>query len=328
MIRIICILVALLALPTRTDAQAPCPALTLGPLEDLPVMQDACLIGGEDLDFARLSVATGPAMRDGGAWRGATEVAAEGRLGRRLYAAPEGVSPLDAFRNVRDGLTDAGLTVLFDCAGRDCGANAAMGCHIIWPRERRLDTLGDLTAYAFSGLSDDHYAALQSPDGALTVALYVARNDFRRFPETYGRAILHLDVIRRDTLPDRMIDAAAMRTALDETGKIALEAIRFDFATATLTPDSTPTLDEMARLLAENPQVQVYIVGHTDNVGAFDANLALSRARAEAVVAALVARGIDAPRVVPAGVADLSPVAPNTTEEGRARNRRVEMVQR
>jgi OmpA-OmpF porin, OOP family len=328
MIRSLGTLAACLLLSTPTHAQAPCPAIALGPLDNLPVMRDACLIGGEDRDFARLSIPTGPATRDGQAWRGATTVEVEGRLGRRLYAAPEGVTPLDAFRNLRDAMAGAGLAVLFDCAGRDCGANAAMGRNIIWPRERRLDTLGDLTAYAFSGLSDDHYAALQSPDGALTVALYVARNDFRRFPETYGRAILHLDVIRRDTLPDRMIDAAAMRTALDETGKIALEAIRFDFATATLTQDSAPTLDQMARLLDENPAVQVYIVGHTDNVGTFDANLALSRARAEAVVAALVARGIAAPRVVPAGVADLSPVAPNTTEEGRARNRRVEMVQR
>ena len=125
-----------------------------------------------------------------------------------------------------------------------------------------------------------------------------------------------------------MVDAAAMRTALDDTGKIALDSILFDFGTATLAPQSASTLDEMARLLTESPDLAVYIVGHTDNVGTFETNLALSRARAEAVVAALGARGIDAARTVPAGVADLSPVASNATEAGRQMNRRVEMVRR
>jgi outer membrane protein OmpA-like peptidoglycan-associated protein len=156
----------------------------------------------------------------------------------------------------------------------------------------------------------------------------VARNTFKRFPETFERAVFHLDIVYPAAMEARMIDAAAMRTALDDTGRIALDNILFDFGTATLSPESAPTLDEMAKLLGESPDMAVYIVGHTDNVGTLEANLALSRARAEAVVAALGARGIDAARTVPAGVADLSPVASNATEEGRRMNRRVEMVRR
>jgi outer membrane protein OmpA-like peptidoglycan-associated protein len=125
-----------------------------------------------------------------------------------------------------------------------------------------------------------------------------------------------------------MVDVAAMRRALDETEKAALDDNLFDFGTAKLSPDSAPTLDEMPKVLSGDPDVAVYIVGHTDNAGTFDANLALSRARAEVVVAALTARGIARARTVPAGVADLSPVASNATAAGRQMNRRVEMVRR
>ena len=308
-------------------AQSGCPPIDLPPAEGIPVYDGACLIGGETESFGAFSLPTGPAVRDGDLWRGETEERLEGRYDRRLYAAPAGRSPLEVIRNYHDALTAAGWTVAFECSGADCGRNEAMGSRIIWTQERRLDTLGDLSRYAFTGLEDDHYLAARAPDGTWA-AIYVARNTFKRFPETFERAIAHLDIVYPAAMEARMIDAAAMRTALDDTGRIALDNILFDFGTATLSAESAPTLDEMAKLLAGTPEMTVYIVGHTDNVGTFDANLALSRARAEAVVAALAERGIDAERAVPAGVADLSPVASNMTEAGRRMNRRVEMVRR
>ena len=82
----------------------------------------------------------------------------------------------------------------------------------------------------------------------------------------------------------------------------------------------------MVAALKAQPALKVLIVGHTDNVGAVDANLTLSQGRAQAVVAALVPRGIAAGRLQGRGVANFAPLASNATEEGRARNRRVEMV--
>jgi outer membrane protein OmpA-like peptidoglycan-associated protein len=322
------LLAAATLLPRSAGAQSDCPPIDLGPAEGLPVYEGACLIGGEDKAFAVFALATGPATRAGDIWRGATEESLEGRHLRRLYAAPAGRSPVEVFRNYRDALTAAGFTVLFDCAGEACGRNEAMGNRIVWPQDRRLETLGDLSRYAFTGLSDEHYLAARSADGSTSVALFVAQNNFKRFPETFERAVVHLDVVYAQEMEARMVDAEAMRTALDDTGKIALDSIFFDFGTAALAPESAPTLDEMAKLLEANPEIGVYIVGHTDNVGSFEANLILSRERAEAVVAALVDRGIAADRVVPAGVAALSPVASNATEAGRAMNRRVEMVKR
>ena len=82
----------------------------------------------------------------------------------------------------------------------------------------------------------------------------------------------------------------------------------------------------MARLLRSQPALKVFIVGHTDNAGGFDANLALSAARAQAVVAALSRAGINPQRLAAKGLANLAPVASNAEEAGRTRNRRVEMV--
>ncbi len=83
----------------------------------------------------------------------------------------------------------------------------------------------------------------------------------------------------------------------------------------------------MAKLLANDPSLKLFVVGHTDAVGQVDANLQLSQARAEAVVKALVAgHGVAAARLRSYGVGPLSPVSSNATEEGRAKNRRVELV--
>jgi outer membrane protein OmpA-like peptidoglycan-associated protein len=100
----------------------------------------------------------------------------------------------------------------------------------------------------------------------------------------------------------------------------------FDTGKTELKPDSNAQLDQMAAVLKAQPALKVFIVGHTDNVGGLDANLKLSQGRAQAVVAALTQRGIAASRLLAHGNANYAPVASNAGEDGRARNRRVEMV--
>jgi outer membrane protein OmpA-like peptidoglycan-associated protein len=120
-----------------------------------------------------------------------------------------------------------------------------------------------------------------------------------------------------------------MSQALAAGGRVALYGILFDFNKAEIKPESRPALAEIAKLLSQEPGLKLHVVGHTDNVGGFDFNLGLSKRRAEAVVAALARDyGIAPGRLTPNGVAYLAPVAVNTTEEGRAKNRRVELVPR
>ena len=124
------------------------------------------------------------------------------------------------------------------------------------------------------------------------------------------------------------VDAAALSRALTATGKVAVYGIFFDTNKAEIKPASKPALDEITKLLKQSPTLQLYVVGHTDGTGALDANLALSAARAASVAKELVTRGIAATRLKTAGVGPYAPEAPNTSEDGRAKNRRVELVAR
>jgi OOP family OmpA-OmpF porin len=123
-------------------------------------------------------------------------------------------------------------------------------------------------------------------------------------------------------------DAKSMAKDISATGKVAIYGIYFDFNKAEVKTESEPTLKEIASLLKQNPKLNLYVVGHTDNVGSLATNMDLSQRRAEAVVQALVSKhGGDAKRLKPQGVGPLCPVASNKTEEGRAKNRRVELVE-
>lgn len=119
----------------------------------------------------------------------------------------------------------------------------------------------------------------------------------------------------------------SLKTALDKNGHIALY-VNFDFNKATLRPDATPVLEQVVALLKANPSYKLTIEGHTDNVGGAEPNQELSGARAGSVLAALVMGGIDRSRLSSIGRGLSSPIATNDTSEGRAKNRRVELVKR
>jgi len=125
---------------------------------------------------------------------------------------------------------------------------------------------------------------------------------------------------------DVMADASALSQAIAATGKVAVYGIYFDTGKSEIKPESKPTLDQLDQMLKQNPRLSLYVVGHTDNDGKVEANLKLSADRTAAVVKALVARGIASTRLKSAGVGPYCPEASNKTTEGKAKNRRVELV--
>lgn len=119
---------------------------------------------------------------------------------------------------------------------------------------------------------------------------------------------------------------AEMKATLDKQGRLQLYGILFDVDKATLQSESTKQLQHVVTLLKENPELKLEIQGHTDDQGADDYNLKLSQRRADTVVNYLGLFGIGSKRLTPKGFGESKPVMPNTTEEERAKNRRVELV--
>ncbi len=139
--------------------------------------------------------------------------------------------------------------------------------------------------------------------------------------------LIHL-IVKQGMKQDLAMDASQMADSISQTGQVAIYGIYFDTAKSDLKPESDAAVAEIARLLQSKPALKVYIVGHTDMVGEAASNAKLSQARAQSVVAALTAKySIPPTRLIAFGAGPYAPVATNRTEEGRAKNRRVELVE-
>jgi outer membrane protein OmpA-like peptidoglycan-associated protein len=167
-------------------------------------------------------------------------------------------------------------------------------------------------------------AELQRGGARVDVGLLVAQN-----PHDTPVGVM-LQVIESGHMPsgEVTVDSAAIAKGLQSEGKFALYGLQFATDSADLRPDSDATLKQMSDVLHQQPDLKVFIVGHTDNSGSLEHNLALSERRAQSVVKALTSRfGIAPNRLVARGLASYSPVASNHTDAGKAKNRRVEMVE-
>jgi OmpA-OmpF porin, OOP family len=140
---------------------------------------------------------------------------------------------------------------------------------------------------------------------------------------TYYVTIVEREAMKQDVVAS----AAALAGGLKATGHAEVPGIFFDFGKADIKPESGPALQEITKLLKAEAGINVWVVGHTDYVGSAETNAHLAGARAAAVVKTLVKDyGLDAKRLDSHGVGPYAPVATNATEEGRAKNRRVELV--
>ncbi len=137
-----------------------------------------------------------------------------------------------------------------------------------------------------------------------------------------------LTVVEKQAMKqDIVASAEALAGDIRQAGHAAVYGILFDTGKTELKPESDQALAEIAKLLGADPGLKLHVVGHTDSTGVFDANMRLSQGRADAVVDALVRRfGVAAARLRAHGVGPLAPVASNGDEEGKAKNRRVELV--
>jgi OOP family OmpA-OmpF porin len=149
------------------------------------------------------------------------------------------------------------------------------------------------------------------------------------FITSRGRPLITFDAVEVKKIETGLVTARKMDRRLSSEGHISLTGIFFDTGRSTIKSESDKALKNIADYLNSHPGKKFLVVGHTDNIGEFDSNLKLSAARANAVVNALTMNyNVDSGQLTPFGTGSAAPVATNSTEEGKAKNRRVELVEK
>lgn len=234
----------------------------------------------------------------------------EGQVTTRVWRTPsDRADTLATFRALRDQVEAAGYRLVLECSTRACGGfDFRVGTEIQPP--------------PIMGFSLGDFRFLSARDGARAISLLVSRTQNAGFvqaievePGGEGPALAPAE----DARPGSLV------TTLARDGRAVLEGVRFDAGAAE--PRTAEVLAPLAEMLREQPDMQVILVGHTDSQGSVEANLALSRARADAIRRALIdLYGVSPDRIAAHGVGSLVPIASNDTDEGRSVNRRVEVV--
>jgi OmpA-OmpF porin, OOP family len=268
-------------------------------------------------EFDSFAVPLGPADKSEKKFK--KEEQLEGKVVKTLYQAPAGVSPLAVSRSYQDALKQNGFEILYSCSPKQCNEEG-----------RAAVTLG----YSGTYLSQ---LGGRSPDDAGTY-LFTARHPknnvyvvvvaFNIWNDP-SKVFYTVNVVEVKPMQTEMVvvKAEALANDITKLGHASIYGIYFDTGKSVIKPESKPVVDEIAKLLNSQATLKLHVVGHTDNVGTLASNMTLSKQRAEAVVNALVnEHRIAAARMIANGVGPLAPVASNAAEEGRAKNRRVELV--
>lgn len=252
----------------------------------------------------------------------------EGRIFLIYYSLPEGRSTLQVLRNYERSLKAKGFSILFACATTDGSCfegNSLEGGYLLG------QAVGDplalprlMTDYVHNWFSQGRYllARLDRPEGAVYASLSLGESP------RGGVAVVRVAETREmETDKIVFITAAQMEKAIGEAGRVALQGIRFASNSDRIAPESQPTLDEIAKLLANKPEMKLKVVAHTDDRDAAEPALDLAARRAKNVVAELMgARGIAPERLAAEGSATVPSTDSNNAESGTNRNRRVELV--
>ncbi len=252
----------------------------------------------------------------------------EGLVSRYTYLAPAGRTPAELVRNYQLEFQRLGLTMLYQ---KGAGEKGWFGPTLTQVADE--DQIGQILAY---NEAQERVLVAKSKEAKPTY-YYLFVTSYRdgvipdrlRDSVAKERSLAELILITPEAMEENMtlLNAADMSKAIADAGKVVLYGIQFDTDKDTLRPDSEPVLKEIGKLLTDDPQLKIHVVGHTDDQGKPDYNLDLSRRRAAAVIGALSSRfGIAANRVDSFGCGPYAPVASNESEEGRAKNRRVELV--
>lgn len=306
------------------------PAADLPGSKDPPGMkryEGSEIIGYREPKFEEFVLPLGPPTTYGPvAWAKSMKV--EGLVSRYTYIAPVGRTPAELFRNYKLEFERLGVAPLYEKAQ---GQRGWFG-PALQPMADE-DGVGQVLAY---NEAQERVLAGKTKDAKPTYYfVFVTAYKDGVIPERLNgvvakdRALAEVIVVAPEKLEQKMtfVNADEMSKSIAESGKVVLYGVYFDTDKDTVRADSEATMKEIAKLLTANAQLKVHVVGHTDNQGRPDYNLDLSRRRAANVVRELTSKyGVAADRLDAFGCGLYAPIAPNDNEEGRTKNRRVELV--
>ncbi len=242
----------------------------------------------------------------------------EGRLIRYQYTTPADNNPAYVYKTLLDNLQENGFTILVKGKGID-----GIGCNS-----------EDFCYYYYDNKITGQFGLEYYPRGEDTHCFIVARKsgaDKNIYTVIYISGFSDMTLITQDVMEaDRedIFNANNIDENLTTYGHISIYSILFDSGKADIKPESNETLKVIADYLRNHPDKKFVIVGHTDNTGDFDANIKLSMERAKAVMNELVSKySVKAEQLKAYGDGQTAPVTTNKTDEGKAKNRRVEIVE-
>lgn len=259
----------------------------------------------------------------------AVDLPFEGKLIRVAYRVA-GASSLEVYRNYESELKSKDFELIRDCAVNDCGiSRSGYGPYnsvAIYTGQQGLvgGLNGNLTQNGYY-----MYGVKKDPAGTVHLSVIVMELTGDNGAFKSGDIAIFVDSIQEKAVENKMVDGTAdqMSKQLASAGFVNLYGIYFDTDKTDLKPESKSTLDEVAKLLSGDSSLKLKVVGHTDNVGSAEYNNDLSMRRAQSVVTALIGTyNIAADRLKPFGAGFTQPVASNDTDDGRAKNRRVELI--
>lgn len=239
-----------------------------------------------------------------------------GKLTRIVYRSEKDASTLQIFENYIDAMSQPGFELTHECRKLACETYAKFYAR----------GMGQ-TGVRFKDHTDTYYAVgrYQKPEQPTVYLVLLVGIDPQR------RGVIALNVIESKSIELGKVtsNADALFESLMQTGRAQVYDIFFDTGKSTIKPASENALSAIMEVLQKHPDLNLYVVGHTDDTGTLAINNKLSQSRADAVVKALVTRGIsDRKRLHGKGVGPFAPVASNADDAGRAKNRRVELVRR
>ncbi|MFK7942163.1 MAG: OmpA family protein [Paracoccaceae bacterium] len=255
-------------------------------------------------------------------------LAISGRTVWAAYKVTGGAAPESILAGYRDRLAGLGFEPEFECWSMSCGGfDFRFGVTVLPAPHMRMDVQAFGQMSAVRKTPPAYASVLVSAVQGVTFVQTVAVTPRK------GAAVVAPAPVSRSEQAEAVAaiapgEARELGDMLRANGHVAIDGLAFATGGASLTRESADALDALARMLTRDAALEVVIVGHSDSEGALDSNITLSRRRAEAVRAALLERGVPAKQLDARGVGYLAPLTSNATEEGRLRNRRVELVLR